>query len=106
VVFFNENELLRTANQVFCHGSEAGAGLDDERGAIWQDLIGDPAREVVIDEEVLPHAFARGHFLAADDSCVVPAFAWGSHAWRCTGEGACANDEIRMTNDEPERGVI
>ena len=26
VVFFNEHELLRAANQVFRHGSEAGAG--------------------------------------------------------------------------------
>jgi hypothetical protein len=70
VVFFNQHQMLRPADKMLGHRPKSGTGLDNERRAIRLDLVGDPLSDGLIDEEVLPHALARGHFLAADDACL------------------------------------
>ena len=70
VVFFNQHQMARPADKMLGHRPKSGTGLDNERRAIRLDLVGDPLSDGLIDEEVLPHALARGHFLAADDACL------------------------------------
>jgi hypothetical protein len=62
--------MLRPADEVLGHGSEARTRLDNEGRAIRFDLIGDPLRHGFIDKEVLPHALAWSHLLAADGTCL------------------------------------
>jgi hypothetical protein len=67
IVLFDKEQMFRPADEVVGDGAQPGTGFDDKLSVIGTDLIGDPAGEFCVHEEILPHALPGGHLLTADD---------------------------------------